>query len=35
LSLKFLVTYLKKHSLDIFAYYRLCLAALLLLSSYY
>lgn len=35
LSLKFLITYLKKHSLDVFAYYRLCLAALLLLSSYY
>ena len=35
LSLKFLVTYLKKHSLDIFAYYRFCLAAFLLLSSYY
>jgi undecaprenyl-diphosphatase len=35
LSLKFLITYLKKHSLDIFAYYRLCLAALLLLSAYY
>jgi undecaprenyl-diphosphatase len=35
LSLKFLVTYLKKHSLDAFAYYRLCLAAFLLLSSYY
>ena len=35
LSLKFLVTYLKKHSLDAFAYYRLCLAAFLLFSSYY
>jgi len=35
LSLKFLITYLKKHSLDIFAYYRFCLAAFLLLSSYY
>lgn len=35
LSLKFLVTYLKKHSLDVFAYYRFCLAAFLLLSSYY
>jgi len=34
-SLKFLITYLKKHSLDIFAYYRFCLAAFLLLSSYY
>jgi undecaprenyl-diphosphatase len=35
LSLKFLITYLKKHSLDVFAYYRFCLAAFLLLSSYY
>lgn len=35
LSLKFLITYLKKHSFDLFAYYRLCLAALLLLSAYY
>ncbi len=35
LSLKFLITYLKKHSLDVFAYYRFCLAALLLLSAYY
>jgi undecaprenyl-diphosphatase len=35
LSLKFLISYLKKHSLDIFAYYRLGLAALLLLSAYY
>lgn len=34
LSLKFLITYLKKHSLDLFAYYRLCLAAILLLSAY-
>ncbi len=35
LSLKFLITYLKKHSFDVFAYYRFCLAALLLLSAYY
>jgi undecaprenyl-diphosphatase len=35
LSLKFLITYLKKHSFDIFAYYRFCLAALLLLYAYY
>jgi len=34
LSLKFLIAYLKKHSLDVFAYYRFCLAALLLLSAY-
>lgn len=35
LSLKFLVTYLKKHSLDAFAYYRLGLAAFLLFSAYH
>lgn len=35
LSLKFLIGYLKKYSLDLFAYYRLGLAAFLLLSAYY
>jgi undecaprenyl-diphosphatase len=34
LSLRFLIGYLKKHSLDLFAYYRMGLAALLLFASY-
>jgi len=33
LSLKFLITYLKKHSLDVFAYYRIIIALLILLFS--
>lgn len=33
LSLKFLITYLKGHSLDLFAYYRIGLAVLILLFS--
>jgi undecaprenyl-diphosphatase len=35
LSLKFLIGYLKKHSLDIFAYYRIGIALLILLFSKY
>ena len=34
LSLKFLITYLKKHSLDLFAYYRIGIAILILLYSF-
>ncbi len=33
LSLKFLIAYLKKHSLDLFAYYRIGIAVLILLFS--
>ncbi len=35
LSLKFLIGYLKKHSLDVFAYYRIGIALLILLFSKY
>lgn len=35
LSLRFLIRYLKKHSLDVFAYYRIGLAVLILLLSIY
>jgi len=34
LSLKFLIAYLKKHSLDLFAYYRIGIAILILLYSF-
>lgn len=34
LSLKFLITYLKEHSLDLFAYYRIGVAILILLYSF-
>jgi len=33
LSLKFLINYLKKHTLDLFAYYRIGIAVLILLCS--
>jgi len=34
LSLKFLIAYLARHRLDLFAYYRLCLAVVILLFSF-